>query len=563
MSLIKGKKFVTMLCVSALVGSVTMSTVVSATEVTNTADESTEVVEKEVKVEETATVEEPVVEPAIPAVEPPALKTEEEVVKEEIPVPSVKPAIKPAVKPAVKPAAPAENTEATTDKAKATTVTLTFVVQYPDGTTAEGTLSGKPGEAFGILLDKPTGGLALTLVESIGTDDNCQVNVDPTTGQLFFSGTYPSADKTYTAVVDIIQVAADIKVIYADESGKPIPGAPNTLVGGAVGETVQINSVTIPNYELVSEPSASMTISTEAQTHTFKYRPVANAVTVPAIIVDKETGEEIPGATTEHTVTGVPGQMVDPFAPAIGGYYVYAGPATIEMPAAGETVVLEYTLASVRIEGIPVDENGEEIPGAGFITLTGKPGETVTVTPPVIEGYTYVGPSTYTIPTNADEIPGGIALPYVKTPTQPVAVKSTVTFIAVDTEGNELGRTESATGMTGEQLKLTPEAWNFPGYKFARFEGPNMLGNIYTFGRADAVVKVVYEKALEPSIVPTTNKNDKIVTKEKDLGVDKKVEAKTLPKTGETNMNTFTNLMGMLMVAFAGLFVSRSKKENQ
>lgn len=498
MTIIKGKKFVSMMCVTALLGGTTFSGATAASEMIEGKTEApTEVVQEptvaEVPAVEVPVAETPVVEAPAPApvAEPVAVENEEAPVTTEV-VNSVEPEIanESEATTNVTPAPEAEKDESAVVAAATNTISFTFMLE--DGTVVgSGSKTDAPGTSFAIAAPAAPAGSVYHLVDFAG-DEFVDLNVltqaqgGYPAGTLVLNGVIPPAgtSKSYTVTIKEVVHGADITVLCVDENGNKIPDTTVATAGGMVNDVITIPAISIPGYELVSANEQTVTVSGVAQEIQFVYKAIQketltfNLVLGNGSPIDTVTVTNIPGeafsvplpaapAGSEYHLVDFAGDeyvTIDVLTEAQGGYP--AGTLFIHgvVPPAGTpmvyTVVIKEVVHGADITVLCVDEDGNVIPGITVATAGGMVNDVITIPAISVPGYELVSPNEQTVTvTNTEQT---IQFVYKELP-----ISVPVEF--VDENNNPVIGAPSYVidGMAGEEVPVN--APEIPGYIY---EGP-------------------------------------------------------------------------------------------
>lgn len=312
------------------------------------------------------------------------------------------------------------------------------------------------------------------------------------------SGSY--TDKSSTIVLTYsknkpVEEAKPVTVNYVDEKGKSIKTSEQLT--GKVGESFNIKTPEIEGYTYKSaNKELTGKFTTSAQSITLTYAKVSKPVeqAKPVIVNYKdENGNTI--KASEELIGGL-NEDFEINIPVISGYtYKSADKAlTGKFTTSGQSITLTYAKDSEPVEEAKpvsinyVDEKGQIIKNGE--KLTGNLGESFTVKPPKIEGYTYKSanePLTGTFKTNAQSI----TLTYVKD-YKPVEQAKPVTVTYKDIKGNTIQEDVVLTGKLGEKVSVNTSVKGYT-YKSASTDLSKLV-----FTKNAQSVALTFEKVVTP-----------------------------------------------------------------
>ncbi|MGP4117601.1 MucBP domain-containing protein [Levilactobacillus zymae] len=260
---------------------------------------------------------------------------------------------------------------------------------------AKGTVTVKNVDTDGNLLSQKT------LTGNVG--NTFTTNADKlygytVTGALVATGTYAEDAQTVTFVYDHAQ--GTVTVQNVDQDGTVL--SQHTLTGN-VGDAFTANAETPAGYRVTGPTSQTGTYTAAPQTLTFTFEPLP----VAQGTVTVQNVDTAGNVLSQRTLTGKVGDTFTANAETPAGYQV-TGPATQTGTYTAAPQTITFTFAKITTGGggdidVPatngtiivqnVDANGTILSQR---TLTGKVGDTVTVTAEPLTGYQITGPTTQT-----------------------------------------------------------------------------------------------------------------------------------------------------------------------
>ncbi|MEK4513369.1 MucBP domain-containing protein [Paenibacillus sp. FSL K6-2524] len=307
------------------------------------------------------------------------------------------------------------------------------------------------------------------------------------------TGKMPNKDVTITFNYEAIAQTVTVKHM---EKGTTNVLAPATTQEGKTGETITLKTVDIPGYKADNESYSYTITAEEGQVKTLYYTAIAQTVIVKH--VDKATNNVI----TTTTRTGVTGESITLEPEIISGYTAssendYSYKFTAD---ADQERTLFYTANTQTVTVKHVDKATNNV--ITTTTRTGVAGESITLEPEIISGYTASSENDYSYKFTADADQERTL--FYTANTQTVTVKH------VDKATNNVITTGTRTGVAGESITLEPEiisgytasSENDYSYKFTADEDQERT-LFYTANTQTVTVKHV-DKATNNVITTTT-----------------------------------------------------------
>ncbi|MBC1826769.1 LPXTG cell wall anchor domain-containing protein [Listeria seeligeri] len=331
----------------------------------------------------------------------------------------------------------------------------------------------------------------------------------------------------------------DVTVHYLSDKGDII--ATEDVLTGDIGEEYTSSPKTIPGYTLKTTPTnATGEFTAEPQSVTYVYTKdieVAQPVTVNYV---DTTGATI---AKSETFNGNVGDTYDSAAKDIDGYTLTTMPANASgtLTKDAQTVMYVYKLNPITAGQVTVnylDNAGNKI--ADSVVLTGNMGDSYTLTPKTIDGYTLsASPTTE----NGLFMPAAQTFDYVYTKNVDIE-NSTIEVRYVDEANNPISSPTELTGKVDDNYQASPK--EIAGYSL-KTTPANEKG---TFTANKQTVIYVYTKDTN-AVTPTPKAPTKpiqIIPKNSQ-SANEEENPVNLPKTGDSTP---------WQPVFAGMVISAS-----
>ena len=329
-----------------------------------------------------------------------------------------------------------------------------------------------------------------------------------------------------------------VNVKYVDESGKEL--STKEELSGKLGESYETKAKEIEGWKLKETPkNAKGTFTKEMQEVIYIYEKVKEEVAKVNVKYMDEEGKEL---AEKEILSGKLGETYETKAKEIEGWKLKETPKNAKGTFTKEMQEVVYVYEKVKEEISKVnvkyvDEEGKEL--SAKEELSGKLGESYETKAKEIEGW------------KLKETPKNAKGTFTKETQEVIYIYekvkeevSKVNVKYVDEEGKELAEKEILSGKLGEVYET--KAKEIEGWKLK--ETPkNAKG---TFTKETQEVVYIYKQ------------NKKTVTKKTSTNNNGSTSAgRTLPKTGENNINSFViSMIGILGLAVLAV-LKRKEKE--